>query len=118
MTGQPTCASDNLTEAPPAWLSQAAGSAWFQRLRAGEDTILARAPDAPGVAPSLIVAIRLERPMGAFNGVMLATVPLSRLQPDINDPALPEGSQAALTDAAGRLLTVTERDAFLLRNGS
>jgi two-component sensor histidine kinase len=118
VTGQPTCASDNLTEAPPAWLSQAAGSAWFQRLRAGEDTIVVRAPDAPGVVPSLIVAIRLERPMGAFNGVMLASVPLSRLQPDINDPALPEGSQAALTDAAGRLLTVTERDAFLLRNGS
>ncbi len=117
-TGQPTCASDNLSEAPPAWLSQAPGSEWFQRLRAGEDTILARAPDVAGVAPGLIVAIRLERPMGSFNGVMLALVPLSRLQPDINDPALPEGSQAALTDASGRLLTATERDAFLLRNGS
>lgn len=117
-TGQPTCASDNLSEAPPAWLSQAPSSEWFQRLRAGEDAILARAPDVAGVAPGLIVAIRLERPMGSFNGVMLALVPLSRLQPDINDPALPEGSQAALTDASGRLLTATERDAFLLRNGS
>ncbi len=118
VTGQATCASDNLSNAPPAWLSRAADSAWFQRLRAGEDTVLVRAPNSPGVPHSLIVAIRLERPMGAFNGVMLATVPLSRLQPDINDPALPEGSQAALTDASGRLLTVTERDAFLLRNGS
>jgi two-component sensor histidine kinase len=117
-TGQPTCASDNLSEAPPTWLSQAPSSEWFQRLRAGEDTILARAPDVAGVAPGLIVAIRLERPMGSFNGVMLALVPLSRLQPDINDPALPDGSQAALTDASGRLLTATERDAFLLRNGS
>lgn len=120
-TGQTTCTSQNLaasaSEPLPEWLAQAQQSAWFQRLRNGEDTILARAPVIPGAPPSLIVAIRLERPMGSFDGVMLALVPLSRLEPDINDPALPEGSQAALTDAAGRLLTVTERDAFLLRDG-
>ncbi len=58
-SGQTTCASDNLSEPLPAWLSQAPSSEWFKRLRAGEDTILARAPDVAGVAPGLIVAIRL-----------------------------------------------------------
>lgn len=116
-TGQTTCASQGLSSTLPQWLAQANQTDWFQRLRAGEDTILIRAPAIAGTPPSLIVAIRLERPMGSFDGVMLALVPLSRLQPDINDAALPEGSQAALTDATGRLLTVTERDAFLLRNG-
>ena len=37
--------------------------------------------------------------MGRFDGAMVAVIPLSSLQPDIDDPALPEGSQAALTDA-------------------
>lgn len=116
-TGQTTCASRDLSTSTPQWLAQAQTSPWFQRLRDGEDTVLARAPTVAGLPPSMIVAIRLERPMGAFSGAMIALVPLSRLQPDIDDPALPEGSQAALTDATGRLLTVTERDAFLLKGG-
>ena len=113
-TGQTACASQALGAAPPPWLIDARRSAWFQRLRAGENTVLARAPAAPGRPPGLIVALRLERPLGAFDGAMIAVIPLASLQPDVADAALPEGSQAALTDAQGRILTATDADAFTL----
>jgi len=116
-TGQTTCASRRLEAAAPAWLDQARVSPWFERLRGGEDTVLARAPVRAGEAPGLIVAIRLERPLGAFDGAMIAVIPLSALQPDIADRALPEGSQAALTDGEGRILTATDLDAFTLARG-
>ena len=92
-----------------------AGEAWFQRLRRGDELVVTRAP--PSVfngRPSLIVAIRAERPMGGFDGAMAAVIPLQTLQPDIDDPALPEDSQAALTDAAGQLLVATDADTFRL----
>ena len=113
-TGQTTCASRTLTDETPPWLTDARRSAWFQRLRAGEDTVLARAPAMPGQEPGLIVALRLERPLGSFDGAMIAIIPLAALQPDVADPALPEGSEAALTDAQGRILTATDPKAFVL----
>ncbi len=116
-TGAAACASDTLAAQPPAWLGEARARPWFQRLRAGESTVLARVPSAAGQPPGLIVATRLERPMGRFDGALVALVPLSSLQPDLDDPSLPEGSQAALTDAEGRLLTATDLDAFTLTDG-
>ena len=93
------------------------GSDWFDRLRDGESMVLARAPNSAGVEPDLIVAIRLERPMGTFDGAMIALIPLSSLQPDTADRALPEGSEAALTDGDGRILTATDTGAFALGRG-
>jgi two-component sensor histidine kinase len=116
-TGTTVCASRGLSQASPAWLAQAPASPWFLRLKAGESMVLARAPTIAGRSPGLIVAIRLERPLGAFDGAMVALLPLTSLQPDVDDPALPEGSQAALTDGDGRLLTATEADAFVLSGG-
>ncbi|WP_332640632.1 sensor histidine kinase PhyK [Brevundimonas sp.] len=116
-TGTTVCASRGLSRASPVWLAQAPVSPWFLRLKAGESMVLARAPTIAGRSPGLIVAIRLERPLGAFDGAMVALLPLSSLQPDVDDPALPEGSQAALTDGEGRLLTATEADAFVLSGG-
>lgn len=116
-TGVTTCASSDLSRSPPAWLSQARQSAWFQRLRSGEQTVLARAPAVPGRPPQLVVAIRLERPLGSFDGAMIALVPLSALQPDTDDPGLPEGSEAALTDSEGRILTATRMEVFRLDRG-
>lgn len=116
-TGVTTCASSDLSRSPPAWLSQARQSAWFQRLRSGEQTVLARAPAVAGQPPQLVVAIRLERPLGSFDGAMIALVPLSALQPDADDPSLPEGSEAALTDSEGRILTATRMDVFRLERG-
>jgi two-component sensor histidine kinase len=113
-TGQTYCASSVLGAAPPAWLAQAPTSPWFQRLRAGEGTVLVRAPEAPDHPPGLIVAIRLERPLGRFDGAMVAVIPLSSLEPDVSDRSLPAGSEAALTDGDGRLLTATNIDAFTL----
>ena len=116
-TGETACASRSLGAAAPAWLTEARRSPWFQRLRNGEDTVLARAPLRPGEIPGLIVAIRLERPLGTFDGVMVAVIPLSALQPDIADPSLPDGSQAALTDGDGAILTATDPAAFTLARG-
>jgi two-component sensor histidine kinase len=115
-TGQQVCASRG---APV--LDEGAGSVrgsdWFDRLRDGESMVLARAPNSAGVEPDLIVAIRLERPMGTFDGAMIALIPLSSLQPDTADRALPEGSEAALTDGDGRILTATDTGAFALGRG-
>ena len=117
-TGALACASDSLAAAPPAWLKQAGASAWFERLRAGEDTVLARAPPVAGQPPQLIIAVRVERPMGRFDGAMVALIPLTSLQPDLSDPSLPAGSQAALTDTDGRLLATTDVNAFTLPGGT
>ena len=116
-TGTTACASSGLVAASPTWLTQAGSSTWFHRLRDGEQTVLARAPAQAGQAPGLIVAMRLERPLGTFNGAVIAVIPLSSLQPDVSDPALPAGSQAALTDADGRLLTATDVGTFTLSGG-
>ena len=116
-SGATACASDSLGAAPPLWLSRARSTPWFERLRDGEGTVLARAPAVAGQAPGLIVATRLERPMGRFDGAMVALIPLSSLQPDLDDPSLPEDSQAALTDSDGRLLTATDVRAFTLTGG-
>ena len=116
-TGTTVCASRGLSQAAPAWLSQASASPWFLRLKSGEGVVLARAPAISGRSPGLIVAIRLERPLGTFDGAMVALIPLSSLQPDVDDPSLPEGSQAALTDGEGRLLTASDVRAFTLSGG-
>ncbi len=113
-TGETACASSALGETPPAWLTQARSSDWFQRLRAGESTVLARAPAEAGQPPQLVTALRLERPLGAVAGAMIALVPLSALQPDVDDPALPQSSEAALTDARGNMLIATDTEAFNL----
>ncbi|KAK0329249.1 hypothetical protein LTR94_037574, partial [Friedmanniomyces endolithicus] len=51
-----------------------------------------------GKPNALLVAVRSERPMGAFQGAMTAILPLAALQPDIRDPALPLGAQAAVIE--------------------
>lgn len=58
-----------------------------------------RAPASSGYQAALIIAIRAERPMGAFDGAMAAVIPLSVLQPNTHDRALPAGSDAAIADS-------------------
>ena len=109
-TGEPVCASRPQPDspAPPA---DVRSQEWYLRLKNGEDVVMVRAPDAPG---SLIVAVRSERPLGAFQGAIAAVIPLTALQPDIRDPALPSGAQSALTDADGRILVSTDPSAFAI----
>jgi two-component sensor histidine kinase len=90
---------------------------WFARIQGGETVVLTRAPDRLAVEPALLAAVRSERPMGAFDGVLAAIIPLSTLQPDVSDRSLPEGTEVALTDASGVLLTATDPEAFETRDG-
>jgi len=115
-TGQAACASGR-PEGFRSGVAPAAGSAWFQRLRAGEDLVVMRAPADSDYPPALIVAIRAERPLGAFDGAMAAIIPLSSLQPDTADPALPDRSEAALTDADGRVIVASDPAVFRLAGG-
>ncbi|CAN5152114.1 sensor histidine kinase PhyK [soil metagenome] len=109
-TGEIVCASrPPLASSTPDVVR---GRPWFQRLAAGEGVAVVRSAQTPSDPPGLVAAVRVERPMGRFDGAMTAVIPLDSLQPDITDPALPKGAQAALTDAEGNLLTATDADAF------
>jgi two-component sensor histidine kinase len=88
---------------------------WFQRIAAGDPMVVMRSASTVSPRASLLVASRVERPRGRFDGGMVALIPLDRLQPDVADPALPKGSQAALTDAQGHILTATDVRAFRLK---
>lgn len=109
-TGEPACASRSSVAVSE---SHVRGEVWFQRLRRGEEVAMQWAAGEPG---ALIVAVRSERPMGAFQGAMAAMIPLTALQPDVRDPALPAEAQAALADGSGRILTSTEPAAFALND--
>lgn len=88
--------------------------AWFMRLRAGSDWVVSRAQRD---FPALVTGLRIERPMGRFDGAMAAVIPLESLQPDTRDPALPEGSEAALVDGEGQILVATDPAAFDMEPG-
>ena len=106
--GRVTCASGDV-RAADSLISQP----WFQRIRNGEDLVIDRAPDGVfSPNPALLAAIRSDRPLGAFDGVFLAVMPLDDLRPEAPAGVAIEGSQVALVDARGAVLTATDRDAF------
>ena len=108
--GQSTCETDPTP-------TNVAAEAWFDRLRQGEAEVLYRAPAHWSPTPSLIVARRIQRPLGRFDGAVVTLTPLSALQADVTDQALPEGAAAALTDADGRVLVASDPAAFDLAEG-
>ncbi|NBB64536.1 sensor histidine kinase [Pseudomonas sp. ODNR1LW] len=114
-TGEVVCASGS--KPLRFGVAPATQADWFRRLRQGEDLIVVRAPAEAGYPAALIVAIRAERPMGRFDGAMAAVIPLSALQPNVEDPALPSASEAALTDSGGRLLVASDPAVFRLAGG-
>ena len=118
--GQTVCSSEADETGTPAGEAGPSASAepWFQRLRQGEPVTLSRASTPLTDVPALIVGVRWERPRGVFAGAMMAVLPLAALQPDIMDPSLPLGAQAALTDAQGRVLVATDVRAFIFTDGS
>lgn len=109
--GQLTCAS--LTPAvldhPLANPNQVAHQAWFQRLKAGEDVVIVRVAEDPR---ALLIATRTERPLGGFEGAVVAKIPVAALQPADNDPALPAQSQSALMNARGQVIIASDPDTF------
>ncbi|WP_409021142.1 sensor histidine kinase [Brevundimonas vesicularis] len=86
---------------------------WFQRLRAGERVVVSRLDDLP---ETLLVAVRSERPLGGFEGAIIAEIPIASLQPSNDDPSLPPGSQTALINARGQILAATESQAFTFQS--
>lgn len=118
--GRLTCASNAATpegDAAPG-PADALRTVWFDRVRAGEAVVLTRAPETLTREPSMVVAVRAQRPLGDFDGAMVALIPLSELRPDVSDRALPPGSQAAVTDADGAILAATDPTAFDLSEPS
>jgi len=86
---------------------------WFQRLRAGENLAITRAPaDVFGAEPSLLAAVRTRRPQGEFDGAFVAVIPLSNLRPVADDRALPQNAEVAIIDKTGSVLTATDVGVF------
>ncbi|MFN3352159.1 MAG: sensor histidine kinase [Brevundimonas sp.] len=94
-----------------------ADQAWFRQLAMGQSSVALRAPDGLAEEPALVVAVRAERPLGGFDGALAAVMSLEQLRPDVSDPALPEGAEAALTDREGRILVATNPAAFQVQGG-
>jgi two-component sensor histidine kinase len=90
-----------------------AASDWFTRFAGGEPSLAVRAPDAlsPGV-PALLAGEDVTSSEGDFEGVVAAVISLQSLRPTQSDPAVPSGTEVALADAQGRLLTRTDATAF------
>jgi two-component sensor histidine kinase len=114
-TGDVVCASREAT--PEAAPEVVRDTDWFTRVRSGESAVVVRSTLKAPARPALVAAVRIDRPLGRFDGAMAAVIPLDSLRPDITDPALPKGAQAALTDAEGNLLTATDPEAFNLTGG-
>ncbi len=110
---QAICASGR-SDGARSDVAPASEAPWFRRLKGGENLVVERAPASSGYQAALIIAIRAERPMGAFDGAMAAVIPLSVLQPNTHDRALPAGSDAAIADSTGRLLVASNPEAFVL----
>ena len=92
---------------------QPIGGGWFQKLKDGDSQALARAPaGAYGPEAGLVVATRVSDPGGAFDGALAIVIKLSNLQPGVADPALPSGSQVALLDNDGKILSASDAKAF------
>ena len=83
---------------------------WFQRLKAGSQTVVARSQAAG--EPALIAASRAERRDGRFDGALIASILLSNLKPDMSDPTLPARTAVAIIAGDGHYLVQTDRDAF------
>lgn len=99
--GRSVCSSDkNDVEL----LSQANHSEWFSQLRDGHEYIPFRILNAEGQA-FIIQAYRVERPVGDFEGAMVAVIGLGSLEPDPTQQGLPPGSQIALYNGMGQILS-------------
>lgn len=99
--GNALCASDTRSAAQ---FGKVAESWWFQSLARGETGRIV-ALDGDGEDSRLVLAQRATRPLGGFDGVLVATIPTAVLSPSTEDPYLPRSARMALFDAEGRALT-------------
>lgn len=113
--GQLTCASLS-PPSPDRALddrTDVAHKPWFQRLKTGEDVVIGRGSESPDV---LLVSVRTERPLGGFEGSVVAEIPVASLQPSVDDPALPPQAQSALMNARGQVIIATDDQTFYFNN--
>ncbi|HXU99077.1 MAG TPA: sensor histidine kinase [Caulobacteraceae bacterium] len=86
---------------------------WFAGLAAGAPVTVTSQPGLDYAdQPSLLASVRAENPQGGFDGALTAVIDLASLRPEILDRSLPQASEVAITDAAGRLLSTTRGGAF------
>ncbi len=107
-TGRVACAATEVSLGP-----RGAEGAWFQRLAAGQDLVVAQAPAGfEGGAPSLIAASRVETPDGRFDGALVSEITVASLRPEIRSSGLLAGTEAAVLTRTGRLVTGRDPLAF------
>ena len=106
-TGQTLCASSD----DPLALGEVDETWWFRSLARGATHRIV-ALDGQGENNRLILAQRATRPLGGFDGVLVAHIPTSVLTPSQDDPYLPPDSKMALFDSEGRALTPVPGVAF------
>ena len=106
--GRVSCAADPVPADPAR-----RDSAWFRRLADGERRVVISRPAGQiDDKAALVTGVRAEDSSGAFDGALVAVIRLSSLRPDIHRGALPPGTEVAITDREGRILTVTDARAF------
>ena len=106
--GRVACAADSAPADP-----ERRTRPWFAALASGQQ--MAVVSDAGAVyarEPALLAAVRAEAPDGAFDGALVAVLPLSGLRPEKADRSLPVDSEVALVDPQGRYLSTTRAAAF------
>jgi two-component sensor histidine kinase len=85
---------------------------WFKKLQAGAPLVIARGANVLQTGAVVLAAVRVNDPAGAFDGAVVAAMPLESLRPDTSDPTLPAGTQVGLADGSGRLVLQTDPKAF------
>jgi two-component sensor histidine kinase len=106
--GRVACAAGGVPNDPAR-----ASRGWFRELAAGDRVVVTRETgQAYAGEPSVLAAVRATAPGGGFDGAFAAVIPLSSLQPSVNDPSLPSHSEVALVDAQGRFINATDLRAF------
>ncbi len=92
-------------------LGDPAQSPWFRQLHDINADVPERIQQARG-EPFVIQAQRVTRPLGGFDGVMVAVLHLDDLEIDPTVQGLPENSYSALFNTMGQPLTVERNPAF------
>ncbi len=90
-----------------------AGRPWFVQLSQGAPVVISLAPGAAYASqPSVLAASPVRDDAGHVVGALAAVLSLESLRPDAAGASLPSGSQVAVTDKQGHLLSATDISVF------
>jgi two-component sensor histidine kinase len=106
--GRVACAADGVPADPDR-----RSRPWFAALAAGQPiTVTSQAGASYAGQPAVLTSVRALDDDGRFSGVLTAVIDVASLRPQTLDRSLPERSQVAITDQAGRSLSTTQGGAF------